>query len=229
MTSPKSPVAQPTTIRILEVAERLVQTRGFNGFSYADIAAEVGITKASLHYHFATKADLGRTLIERYSSAFEGALQHIMQDLHEPQLQLRAYVQIYAKVLADERMCLCGMLAAEFGTLPEPMQHALRAFFALNERWLASLLERGEREGCFVLRVPASEAASMLVSALEGAMLVARASGETTKFESAARLLLWQLAPAHRPASLARAARPRAAGARPAAVRAARGRNGPRS
>ena len=85
------------------------------------------------------------------------------------------------------------------------------------------------REGCFVLRVPASEAASMLVSALEGAMLVARASGETTKFESAARLLLWQLAPAHRPASLARAARPRAAGVRPAAVRAARGRNSPRS
>ena len=80
-----------------------------------------------------------------------------------------------------------------------------------------------------MLRVPASDAASMLVSALEGAMLVARASGETTKFESAARLLLWQLEPAHGAASLARAAHPRAAGARPSAVRAARARNSPRS
>ena len=60
-----------TTTRILDVAERLVQTRGFNGFSYADIAVQLGITKASLHYHFATKAELGRTLIARYTGAFE--------------------------------------------------------------------------------------------------------------------------------------------------------------
>ena len=57
-----------TATRILDVAERLAQTRGFNGFSYADIAAEVGITKAALHYHFATKAGLGQALIGRYAA-----------------------------------------------------------------------------------------------------------------------------------------------------------------
>src|SRR5215211_135610 len=51
-----------TADRILDLAERLVQTRGFNGFSYADIASELGLTKASLHYHFPTKAELGRCL-----------------------------------------------------------------------------------------------------------------------------------------------------------------------
>ncbi len=56
-----------TATRILDVAERLVQTRGFNGFSYADIAAELHITKASLHYHFASKAELGEALILRYA------------------------------------------------------------------------------------------------------------------------------------------------------------------
>ena len=40
--------------------ERLVQSRGFNGFSYADVSAELGITKAALHYHFAGKAEMGQ-------------------------------------------------------------------------------------------------------------------------------------------------------------------------
>ena len=63
-----------TATRILDVAERLAQVRGFNGFSYADIAAEVGITKAALHYHFASKADLGKALISRYAARFGEAL-----------------------------------------------------------------------------------------------------------------------------------------------------------
>ena len=62
--------AADTRSRILDVAERLVQTRGFNGFSYADIAAELQISKASLHYHFPSKAELGEALIGRYAARF---------------------------------------------------------------------------------------------------------------------------------------------------------------
>ena len=63
-----------TADRILDIAERLVQVRGFNGFSYADVAAELGMTKASLHYHFPGKAELGRALIVRYTERFAAAL-----------------------------------------------------------------------------------------------------------------------------------------------------------
>jgi TetR/AcrR family transcriptional repressor of nem operon len=62
---------QPTTAqRILDIAEGLVQTRGFNNFSYADIATELGITKASLHYHFPGKAELGQAIVARYAKRF---------------------------------------------------------------------------------------------------------------------------------------------------------------
>ncbi len=57
-----------TASRILDAAERLVQDRGFNGFSYADVAAELQITKPALHYHFASKAALGEALIARYAT-----------------------------------------------------------------------------------------------------------------------------------------------------------------
>ena len=190
--NPTSP-RDATRGRILDVAEQLVQTRGFNGFSYADIAVEVGITKASLHYHFATKAELGRTLVARYTEAFGAALERISRALADARAQLRAYVELYGDVLREERLCLCGMVAAEYATLPAAMQEALRVFFELNERWLTALLEAGQAAGTLALRTSSTQAARMLVGALEGQMLVARAYGDPARFAAAAELLLTQL------------------------------------
>ena len=76
-----APKAESTTRdHVLDVAERLAQTRGFNGFSYADISAELGITKASLHYHYRTKTELGCAIIERYGERFRAALGQIQRD-----------------------------------------------------------------------------------------------------------------------------------------------------
>jgi TetR/AcrR family transcriptional repressor of nem operon len=227
MNPPVQPSADHTRTRILDVAERLVQTRGFNGFSYADIAGEVGITKASLHYHFATKAELGGVLIARYSEVFALALQKISASLADAERRLRAYVQLYSDVLSDERLCLCGMVAAEYATLPARMQEAIRAFFELNEAWVAEQLELGVREGGRSLRVPAREAARMLVGALEGEMLVARAYGDPARFASAAGLLVAQLSGSDGNARAggargAKRALPRPARARPARARSAR-------
>src|SRR5437870_3453798 len=98
-----------TSQRILDIAERLVQTRGFNGFSYADIAEAMHVTKASLHYHFRSKADLGRSLIERYEKNFLAALADIDHRSKDAREKLRRYAAIYGEVLGDGRMCLCGM------------------------------------------------------------------------------------------------------------------------
>jgi TetR/AcrR family transcriptional regulator, transcriptional repressor for nem operon len=189
------PAQQPrvagTAQRILEVAERLAQTRGFNGFSYADIAAELGITKASLHYHFASKAELGCALIVGYSSRFAGALAQI--EAADPQDTLRRYVQLYENVLVRDRMCLCGMLAAEISTLPQAMRAELRNFFDKNEAWLANHLEGGRRSGRLRFDGPALEFARMLTAGLEGAMLLARSYEEPARFEATARRLLAEL------------------------------------
>ena len=103
-----------TATRILDVAERLVQLRGLNGFSYADVAAELHITKASLHYHFPGKAELGCALIERYAERFSAALEAIDQQETDPVAKIHAYAAIYGDVLSKRRMCLCGMLAAGY-------------------------------------------------------------------------------------------------------------------
>jgi TetR/AcrR family transcriptional regulator, transcriptional repressor for nem operon len=192
---PASRTASPTAaaIAILDVAEQLAQTRGYNGFSYADIAAQLNVTKASLHYHFPSKAELGRALIERYRTVFEAALESIDRETSEAQGKLVKYVGLYDSVLSKKRMCLCGMLAAEYATLPAPMQEGLTLFFDGNERWLTAVLADGLRSGEFLFRETANERARLLLGALEGAMLVARSYGDPHRFEQAAGYLLADL------------------------------------
>src|ERR1700679_3034204 len=111
-----TPDEQPPTntrSRILDAGERLVQVRGFNGFSYADVAAELSLTKASLHYHFPSKAELGEALIARYAERFAQALAEIDRRGVDARDKLNAYAELYSGVLDGGRMCLCGMLAAE--------------------------------------------------------------------------------------------------------------------
>ena len=199
-----------TATQILDVAERLVQVRGFNGFSYADIASELKITKAALHYHFAGKAELGEALIERYATRFAEALAQVNTQSEDAPAKLDAYAGLYLDVLRDKRMCLCGMMAAEFQTLPPAMQAAVLRFFDNNEKWLSRVLSEGRREGTIQFSGPPGEAARDIVSGLEGAMLVARPFGDIRRFQTAARHLLAGLRSAStdaRRASLRRAAR----------------------
>jgi TetR/AcrR family transcriptional repressor of nem operon len=179
-----------TSRRILDIAERLLQTRGYNAFSYADVAQALHVTKASLHYHFPTKAELGKRLIERYEQSFLQALAGIDRNSADARERLRRYVDIYVDVLRNDRMCLCGMLAAEYATLPKPMKAELKHFFDENERWLIAVLEEGQATGKLRLSGPVREVARLVVGSLEGAMMLARSYDDVARFKSAAERLL---------------------------------------
>ena len=185
--------AGDTAGRILDVAERLVQTRGFNGFSYADVAAELEISKPSLHYHYPSKAELGEALIDRYAARFADALEAIDERGGSAAEKLDAYAEIYATVLKERRMCLCGMLAADYDTLPNPMRQTVVRFFDDNEAWLMRVIEEGSDDGSVQFAGSPKEAAQAIVSGLEGAMLVARPYGDVSRFQAVASGLLGSL------------------------------------
>ena len=182
-----------TSEKILDVAERLIQVRGYNGFSYADIASALDLTKASLHYHFPSKAELGQALMHRYTHAFLAALAELDTRLDCERAKLEAYVGIYSSVLANKRMCLCGMLAAEYATLPKAVKSEVTKFFDANESWLAMHLDAGRERKVLRFSGDAHEAAQLLVAGLEGAMMLARTYGDLARFEHASQLLLGNL------------------------------------
>jgi TetR/AcrR family transcriptional repressor of nem operon len=184
-----------TTTRILDVAERLLQVRGYNGFSYGDVAAELGITRAALHYHFKGKAELGQALLERYAARFAAALDELDATAPDAAAKLRGYADLYTDVLSADRMCLCGMLAAEHRTLPDPLQQEVSAFFSANTSWLRKVLEEGCGDGSLRCPGTAEDAASMVLGGLEGAMLIARLDGDVTRFTATTRQLLAGLIP----------------------------------
>jgi TetR/AcrR family transcriptional repressor of nem operon len=182
-----------TASRILDVALQLVQTQGFNAFSYADVSAELRITKASLHHHFPTKAALGKALITRYTQSFLAALDEIDRRGDNAPSKLIGYAEIYLSVLRQDRMCLCGMLAADFETLPKAMRVSVTEFFRANEEWLARVLDGGRRAGALRFDGAPAAIAAFFVSSLEGAMLVARSFGGISKLESVIETLLANL------------------------------------
>lgn len=170
--------------------------RGFNAFSYADVALAVGIQKASLHHHFATKADLGRALVGRYRLAFLKSLRAIEADTDDAKERLQRYAGLYGAVLRRRRMCLCGMLASDVATLPKEMRESIAEFFAENQAWLARVLEQGGKRGEIRFEGSAFSMAAFFVSSLEGAMLVARGTGVLEQFEEVAQRLLASVRPA---------------------------------
>lgn len=182
--------AHQTPARILDAAERIVQTRGFNAFSYGDVAAELSVTTAALHYHYPRKTELGAALITRYSSRFASRLKALDEACTSARSKVDGYVEIYAEALAQGRLCLCGMLSADYLTLSADMQAAVRDFFEQSEAWLGQVLEQGKADGTIEFSGCGDELARVIISGLEGAMLLCLPYGDVERFLSVARSLL---------------------------------------
>lgn len=162
-----------TAERLLDLAQQLVQQRGFNAFSFRDLAKPLGITNAGIHYHFSTKSELGRALIARYRRTFMAALAEVKARGGAPLDDLNGFVEIYARTLKSGRFCLCGMLASDALTLPEEVLQEVKLFFTQVEDWLAQVLNLGRDDASIQFDGNASDEAALILATVEGAMLTA--------------------------------------------------------
>ena len=181
---------QSTYEQILSVSESIVRSRGFNGFSYADVAAKLGISKATLHHHFPTKVDLGLELIRRFTQNVMDALHEIDSSTLKNLTKLYEYARIYEGSLHENKMCLCGMLAAEHESLSEPMQKAIIDFFESHETWLEKVLVEGKQAGELQFNGSAIEHARLIVSNMQGALLVAKSAQSLERITAVASNLI---------------------------------------
>ena len=191
---PRATEPSGTTDQLLDVAQELAQKRGYNAFSYRDLAERVGIRSASIHHHFPAKADLGRALVARYRERFADALRRIAAGSGDAPAKLAAYVELFrATYEQGARLCLGGMFAADLPTLPTEVQEQVRGFYADNEAWLTRLLDAGRRSSELDFEGTPRDAAAALLDGLEGALLAARAHGTVARFTRASRWLLLSL------------------------------------
>lgn len=185
-----------TRISLLQSAERAVRQRGYQGFSYADLAREIGIRKASIHHHFPTKAGLGLALIERYNAAFFEQLENIKDGEATAAEQLRAYLRLYRDALDNgEQVCLCVSLSAGRAHLSEEILDQLDRFHSDSLQWLEQLYKRAQTDGSIPLHASPEAEASATLALVEGAQLLARASKDIAQFDQSTRALHARLSP----------------------------------
>ena len=165
----------PAAERVVDAAESLMQLQGYNGFSYDDVAQQVGIKKPSVHHHFATKGDLAAMVVQRYTHRFREALLHIDGGHARARDRLAPYAAMFDRTFARERrLCVCGMLGAEAHDLPQAVRDEVAGFFDINLRWLRDSFELGRREGALSAQAQPEALARAYLCALEGAMVVGR-------------------------------------------------------
>lgn len=165
----------PSALRIVDVAQDLIQEVGYNGFSFEHISQAVGMRKASIHHHFGSKADLGVAVVQRYSHRFEESLKQILISLPTAPERLQAYADLFEKASHHSKyICVCGMLGAETNSLDAAVNAEVQAFFQQNLAWLSDVIQEGFNHRTLRSAHEASELAASFLSLLEGAMLVSR-------------------------------------------------------
>lgn len=182
-----------TRDHILDSAQALAQARGFNAFSYADIADELGVRKASIHYYFPSKHDLEMELLERYTIGFSAELSAIESRAKGSVERLRRYVELYSATLSNNQICLGGMMASDVGALPKQLAPALSFFFKVQIDWLAKVIKDGKKAGELNFSESALAQASVFLSALQGGLLIANAMHDAAVFKRLKKTLIAQL------------------------------------
>ncbi|WP_427451123.1 TetR/AcrR family transcriptional regulator [Litorimonas sp. WD9-15] len=169
---------------ILDAAERRMRGAGYNAVSFRDIAGDIGIKSASLHYHFPKKEDLGLALVQRYSDDFHEALTNRITDNMTAKERIGVFVDLHRDALVRQKLlCLCVVFGAEARGLPAPVNAAVAAFFTRNINWMSkAYTDAGYRT--------ASSRAKSAVAMLEGGLVVADSVKDESVFEAAAEFVL---------------------------------------
>jgi TetR/AcrR family transcriptional repressor of nem operon len=166
---------------ILDLGESLLQDKGFNGFSYAHIANELGVKNAAIHYHFPTKEDLGCAVVQRYRDRFQLWVNNARVKDLSPQEKLDWFFDIYANMRADHgKVCIAGVLESEFNSLPDALRQQTEALTSELLSWLAGTLEEGREADVFQFNGQPADKAALILSSVQGALQMARALGSDT-------------------------------------------------
>jgi TetR/AcrR family transcriptional repressor of nem operon len=174
-------VATNSRETILAAARQTAQLHGYSGLNFRDLARDVGIKSASIHYYFPSKADLGAAVARRYWEDTAAALDAMSANAEGPVRNLQAYPDVFRQSLANEnRLCLCSFMAAEYDDLPEAVKTEVQTFADVNIAWLSKVLVAAG----VVLAEESKARARAIFAAVAGAQLIARSRSDISLYDA---------------------------------------------
>ncbi|WP_342424634.1 TetR/AcrR family transcriptional regulator [Paenibacillus sp. FSL E2-0178] len=184
---------------IMDVANHFILERGYSAFSYADIAGEIGIQKASIHYHFPSKANLVQSVVGRYRQQIKSNLALLDGMEGDPQEKLTQYLNYWEVCLEAQAtdICLCALLASEIPILPDEVRSEIKAHFEELTDWFTRLLKESKVPLQYTTAdVSDEEMAHGILAGIHGGMLAARTFNDVGQFRMIKSGLLHQIHPA---------------------------------
>ncbi|MEK5037804.1 TetR/AcrR family transcriptional regulator [Sporosarcina sp. FSL K6-3457] len=164
--------------QIVELALRNIREKGYLSFSYDDLAKELGVTKASIHYHFIKKEDLGFAVCTKIKKGLEKSYVDIDQAQINFEDKPWEFMASRAKQIGNNEVCPLSSLQADFNFLPVTMQESIQQISQMEIDYLKKLLEDIKKEGKLQPTIDTAALATLLISSVKGALQYRRVVGE---------------------------------------------------
>ncbi len=179
-----------TVDEIMDVTESLIRRKGYQGFSFREIAEIVSIKSASVHYHFPTKDGLCLAILRRYLTRFEAALDEASNSHDLPMDQILHYINMYRhESKNNESIPLCVVLATDIEVLSDDAVDELQEFYRLNLRWLKKTIAQGNKS---LNEKDIKRKAAFIFSAMGGSLVTTRTLRDKNHFELVAETIVEQ-------------------------------------
>ena len=176
-----------TRQKIVVIADQLIRSKGYNAFSYADIASTLKIKNAAIHYHFQSKAVLGKAVIVATREKFnENTIKWASYSFYD---QIVAFVEMYSHNSKNNCICFMGALGSSFNTLPMDMQNELIAAHEEITIWLIDKLNKGKQNGELEFKETPEEMSDLITSGMLASLILQRVSKQDV-LDNVSKILL---------------------------------------
>jgi TetR/AcrR family transcriptional repressor of nem operon len=171
-----------TKTKALDLGREYLQTLGFSGFSFQTIADTLGIKKASLHYYFASKEEMGLALLNGYEESHKAWALKIQELPSKTKLEkmVKGFKSLSSK---NHMICPVGSFTSDFHSTTPKMKKKIRQFHFLVRDWLMETIDQGKKEGTIRQSLDTEVAADLFLATLQGGVQLARIRGEQKSLE----------------------------------------------
>ncbi len=163
--------------RIVDAADHLFYSRGYNQTSFSDISDETGIPRGNFYYYFKTKEDILAAVVDARLLEFKSMLQICETSTSDPLQRLHALTQfpLQHEVQVLQYGCPIGSLSSELVKEQdtEISKARLTAVFDLLKNWIKEQLNNLGQD------IRSDDIAKDLLAKMQGVILIANVYNDT--------------------------------------------------
>lgn len=167
-----------TKEEILRLGTELIQTYGYNAFSYADISKELDIKNAAVHYHFPGKEDLLAGIIEQYIERYKELDKNLSRPGVTSKQKIEAFVSKYSLLAEQNKICIIGSVCSDYNTMPESVKTKLGELIEMALAMVEKVLKEGKANGEFNFSETPHTQSLLLMTNLAAGVQLSRITGQ---------------------------------------------------